>query len=52
MIGDSWRDIQAGQEVSLSHCYYVSSKAPPPNAELENVTQVTSLNDIPVPSSV
>lgn len=52
MIGDSWRDIQAGQEVSLSHCYYVSSKAPPANAELENVTQVTSLNDIPVPSSV
>jgi D-glycero-D-manno-heptose 1,7-bisphosphate phosphatase len=52
MIGDSWRDIQAGQKVSLSHCYFVSRKAPPAGAELGNVTQVTSLNDIPVPSSV
>ncbi|WP_303457413.1 HAD family hydrolase [Alteromonas sp. 1_MG-2023] len=48
MIGDSWRDIEAGQDVKLAHCYFVSSKTPPANAQLENVTQVSSLNEISV----
>ena len=46
IVGDSWRDIEAGQAANLAHCYYVSSKPVPKDACLSEVTQVVSLNDI------
>lgn len=46
MVGDSWRDIQAAQAVNVAHCYYMSAKKPPVNAQLCKVTQVATLNDI------
>lgn len=46
LIGDSWRDIEAGQAANLAHCYYFSSAPVPHNACLDKVTQVTSLDEI------
>lgn len=50
LIGDSWRDIQAGQAVELKHCYFVSTMPPPEYAQLSHVSQVASLSEIDIGS--
>lgn len=46
LVGDSWRDIQAGQAANLAQCYYLSTAPIPHNANIDKVIQVTSLNAI------
>ena len=47
MIGDSWRDIEAGQAAGVKWCVYVSDKAPPLEADKSQVYLVNKLTDIP-----
>ena len=47
MIGDSWRDIEAGQAAGVKWCVYVSDKAPPLEADSSQVYLVNKLTEIP-----
>lgn len=46
LVGDSWRDIEAGFSASLCHNFYVSSKPMPDDAPKDKVSHLDQLTHV------